>query len=53
MENINDEFNGLVRRFTSQLDKLAIAALPPYEGHDRRVVLVDDHNIHLAVHDLS
>ncbi len=52
MDGRNSECHRLVKHYTSQIDKLAIAELPPYEGHGREVVLVDDHNIHLAVHDL-
>ncbi len=46
------EYRQLVKHYISQLDKLVIAGLPPYEDHRREVVLVDDHNLALAVHDL-
>ncbi len=52
MDDKNSEYHKLVKHYTSQIDKLVIAELPHYEGHGREVILVDDHNLHLAVHDL-
>lgn len=45
-------YRQLVQHFSSQLDTLALAELPAYETHGRAVILVDDHNLHLAVHEL-
>jgi RNA polymerase sigma factor for flagellar operon FliA len=52
MEEKTAGYRALVQHFSSQLDTLAIAGLPCYEGHGRAVILVDDHNLHLAVHEL-
>ncbi len=46
------EYQTLVKHFTRQLDKATISGLPRYEDHHREVILVDDHNLDLAVHDL-
>lgn len=52
MDDRQAEYRTLVQHYTSQVDKLAIADLPCYEEHGREVILVDDHNLALAVHDL-
>lgn len=52
MSDKNSEYLKLVKHYTSQIDKLVIAELPRYEEHGRDVILVDDHNLHHAVHDL-
>jgi len=52
MDNKTPEYQALVKHYTSQIDKTVIAGLPCYEDHSREVVLVDDHNLDLAVHDL-
>jgi len=52
MEDKSVEYRALVQHYTSQIDKLVIAELPLYEDHGREVILVDDHNLHHAVHDL-
>jgi len=46
------EYQNLVDHYTSQIDKITISGMPGYEDHGRKVVLVDDHNLHHAVHDL-
>jgi len=52
MTNNATDYQALVKYYASQIDKLVIAGLPPYENHGREVILVDDHNLHHAVHDL-
>ena len=52
MGDKSSECQMLVKHYISQIDKQAIAELPRYEEHGREVVLVDDHNVRLAVHDL-
>jgi ribonuclease D len=52
MDEKSVEYRKLVQHYSSQIDKLAIAELPCYEDHGREVVLVDDHNLHHAVHEL-
>ena len=42
----------MVKYYTGQIDKVAIAELPNYEDHGRDVVLVDGENIHHAIADL-
>jgi hypothetical protein len=45
-------YQALVARYTMQIDKVTISGLPCYESHGREVVLVDEHNLHHAVHEL-
>jgi len=52
MHNNTADYHTLVQHYTGQIDKTVIARLPGYEGHGREVILVEDHNIHHAVHDL-
>ncbi len=52
MDNKTAEYQSLVKHYTSQVDKTVIAGLPRFEDHGREVILVDDHNLDLAVHDL-
>lgn len=52
MDEKSVEYRKLVQHYSSQIDKLAIADLLCYEDHGREVILVDDHNLHHAVHDL-
>lgn len=52
MDNKITEYHKLVKHYASQIDKAAIAGLPCYEDHSREVILVDDHNLDHAVHDL-
>ena len=46
------EYQKLVDHFTTQIDKATISGMPSYEDHGRKVVLVDDQNLHHAVNDL-
>lgn len=46
------EYRALVQHYCRQIDKERIAELPPYEEHGREVILVADHNLDHAVHDL-
>jgi len=52
MDNNTADYQRLVKYYAGQLDKITIAGLPGYKVHGREVVLVDDHNLHHAVHDL-
>ncbi len=52
MDNKTAEYQKLVKHYTSQIDKTVIAGLPCFEDHGREVILVDGHNLDLAVHDL-
>lgn len=51
-DNNISEYQKLVKYYASQIEKTVIATLPCYEDHGREVVLVDDHNLDHAVHDL-
>lgn len=46
------EYQKLVVHYTTQIDKVTISGMPCYEDHGRKVVLVDQHNLHHAVNDL-
>jgi len=46
------QYQTLARQYLRQIDKTAIDTLPPFESHGRKIILVNDHNLDLAVHDL-
>ena len=52
MDNNTAEYQSLVKHYVSQIDKTVIAGLPCFEHHGREVILVNDHNLVHAVHDL-
>lgn len=47
-----NHYQSLTRQYLRQIEKTAISGLPPFEAHGRDIILVDDHNLDLAVHNL-
>lgn len=46
------KFQTLVDHYINQIDKITISGMPSYEEHGRKVVLVNDNNLHHAINDL-